>query len=324
MTAQPRFSCTPASMQRGEPVAGTATHVRTWLLIEHSGPWGKRALRDARLPDGLGAELQRLAARHTAKVLLIRRPRAARDPARLNVFAAYSDLHRPRFEHGTVADAREVLDLDLGDLRAGGTSGLAPAVGPIFCVCTNGRHDACCAEYGRPVALAMHLTHPGLTWEVSHIGGDRFAGNMVILPEGLFYGRLTAESGAAVADAHLRRELDLGHLRGCSSYPMPVQVAEIALRRELDLMGIADLRLQARQVDAGVTTATFETPRGPYRVRVRTIIDPATATRLTCQSRRDNPVPRQELLSIEPEPGADSGEDQKQLRREHDEPEQPT
>ena len=113
MTAAQRFSCTPASLQRGEPIAGTATHVRTWLLLEHSGPWGQTALRDARLPDGLGAALQQMARHHKAKVLLIRRPRSARDPDRLNVFAAYSDPVQPRLEHGTVADAREVLDLDL-------------------------------------------------------------------------------------------------------------------------------------------------------------------------------------------------------------------
>ena len=27
-------------------------------------------------------------------------------------------------------------------------------------------------------------------WQSSHIGGDRFAGNVVFLPEGLYYGRV--------------------------------------------------------------------------------------------------------------------------------------
>ena len=48
-------------MLRDEPLAGTATHVRTWLLLEHSGPWGNDALLDARLPDGLGPALQQQA-----------------------------------------------------------------------------------------------------------------------------------------------------------------------------------------------------------------------------------------------------------------------
>ena len=41
-------------------------------------------------------------------------------------------------------------------------------------------------------------------------------------------------------------------------------------------------------------------PAGAYRVRVRTVIDPATATRLTCNALRDNPVPEHEVLMIEP------------------------
>ena len=299
MTAEQRFSCTPASLQRGEPIAGTATNVRTWLLLEHSGPWGQTALRDARLPDGLGAALQQLARHHKAKVLLIRRPRSARDPERLNVFAAYSDPVQPRLEHGTVADAREVLDLDLGALRNAGTTGLGASRGPIFCVCTHGRHDACCAEFGRPAALALHDAHPDVTWEVSHIGGDRFAGNMVVLPEGLYYGRLDPASIVVAADAHLSGALDLDVLRGRSSFPMPVQAAEIALRRKLGVLDLSGVTVRTHRTEGDETTATFDAPDGAYRVRVRTVVDPVTATRLTCNALRDNPVPRHELLSIE-------------------------
>ena len=300
MTALNRFSCTPASLQRGEPIAGTATHVRTWLLLEHSGPWGQTALRDARLPDGLGAALRQLARHHKAKVLLIRRPRSARDPARLNVFAAYSDPVQPRVEHGTVANAREVLELDLSALRNAGTTGLDASRGPIFCVCTHGRHDACCAEFGRPAALALHAAHPDLTWEVSHIGGDRFAGNMVVLPEGLYYGRLDPTSAVAAADAHLSGALDLDFLRGRSSFPMPVQAAEIAVRRKLEVLDLSAVTVRTHRSEGDETIAAFDTPHGAYRVRVRTVNDPATATRLTCNALRDNPVPEHEVLMIEP------------------------
>ena len=106
-------------MLRDEPLAGTATHVRTWVLLEHSGPWGNDALLDARLPDGLGPALKQQARTYRAKILLVRRARAKRDPERLNVFAAHADPRRPRVEHGTVADLREVLDLDLTSFRDG-------------------------------------------------------------------------------------------------------------------------------------------------------------------------------------------------------------
>ncbi|UMG93670.1 hypothetical protein MF408_05660 [Nocardioides sp. TF02-7] len=143
----------------------------------------------------------------------------------------------------------------------GGSTGLPPSEETLHCVCTNGRHDACCAEFGRPVAMALDAARPEETWEVSHIGGDRFAGNLVVLPEGLYYGRLDVGAGLAVADAHGRRRLLLDHLRGRSSYPMPVQAAEIHLLRHLGLDGVDDLTLVRRRVDGDVTTATFAAPR---------------------------------------------------------------
>jgi hypothetical protein len=286
------FRCAADSLLRDEPVLGTATHVRTWLLLEHVGPWGDKALRDARLPDGLGAELQRRAAEHRAKILLIRRYSSAPDGDGLRVFAAYADPVRPRLEAGRLSDPREVLDVDLGSLRRGGTSGLTPYDGSLFCVCTNGRHDACCAERGRPVAKALDAAHPEDTWEVSHIGGDRFAANMVVLPHGLYYGRLDPVSAISVAGAHHSGELDLDHLRGRSSHPMAVQAAEVFLRREL-----AETRADAVVlVGRSEGVASFEVGGATYDVSVRTTS--TTTARLTCKAGRDNPVPAYELVSV--------------------------
>ena len=296
--AVPGRRCAAESLLRDEPVAGTATHVRTWLLLEHVGPWGNDALLDARLPEGLGQQLKQLAKDHRAKVLLARRARASRDPERLNVFAAYSDPVRPRVEHGTVGDLREVLDLDLAGFRSGGTSGLQPYDGALFGVCTNGRHDACCAEFGRPVAMALDESHPEQTWEVSHIGGDRFAGNMVVLPEGLYYGRLDPAVAGDVADAHLAGRVDLDHLRGRSSYPMAAQAAEIRLRRDLDALGITDLELLGTRRDGDVLVTRWRAADARWEVAVRTVADAATGARLTCKAHRDNPVPRHEVLQV--------------------------
>lgn len=297
MTPPPGFRCAAESLLRDEPVAGTATHVRTWLLIEHVGPWGNDALLDARLPDGLGPALKQQARAYRAKILLIRRFSSKPDGDGVRVFAAYADPARPRLETGVLADEREVLDLDLAAFREGSTSGLAPYDGSLFCVCTNGRHDACCAERGRPVAKALDTAHPEETWEVSHVGGDRFAANMVVLPHGLYYGRLDPVSSIAVAGAHLAGELDLDRLRGRASYPMAVQAAEIELRRELGATREDAAALVGRSVDGDRTTATFTVAGGTYDVVVRTVSDPATATRLTCKAHRDDPVPAHELVS---------------------------
>ena len=298
MTSSSSPRCAAASLLRDDPVAGTATHVRTWLLIEHPGSWGADALLDARLPDGLGPALKARARALRAKILLVRRFGSKPDGDGVRVFAAHADPQHPRLESGVLADEREVLDLDLDAFRRGGTTGLPAYDGALFCVCTNGRHDACCAERGRPVAQALAAARPEETWEVSHVGGDRFAANVVVLPHGLYYGRLDPVSAITVASSHLAGELDLDHLRGRSSYPMAVQAAELHLRRILGETRQDAVVLDDRAVDGETTAASFTVGGATYDVVVRTTLDPATAARLTCQAQRDNPVPRHELLGI--------------------------
>jgi hypothetical protein len=302
--------CAAASLLRDEPVTGTASTVRAFLLLEHPGPWGIDALRDARLPEGLGARLRARAAESGVRVLLVRRPgaRAGGDgPAR--VFAAYAHPDRPRLEAGRVGDLADVLDLDLEGLRAGSGSGLAAPTdpagpdgfgspdGPLFCVCTHGRHDACCAERGRPVAAALAQAHPDETWEVSHIGGDRFAANLLVLPSGLYYGRLDAVSALSVAGSHLAGQLDLDHLRGRSGWAMPVQAAEISLRRDLGETRGDAVRLVRRSVAGGVTEAVFDVAGARYAVRVRSAPG-AQQHRLTCRASRTNPALEHTLLDV--------------------------
>jgi hypothetical protein len=273
--------------------------VRTWLLLEHVGPWGATALRDARLPDGLGGELRRRADRLRAKILLIRRfTSQPSSPEGVRVFAAYADPVAPRIESAVLADPREVLDVDLEALRAGGTAGLPAYDGDLYCVCTNGRHDACCAELGRPIAQALTQAHPEETWEVSHVGGDRFAGNVVVLPHGLYYGRLDPTAALTTVAEHRAGRLDLDHLRGRSSWAMPVQAAEIALRRELDLTGLDDVRLARVTRDGDDTRAFFSAAGNGYVVTVRSSRSDHPPARLTCKSVRPEPPIHHTVLDV--------------------------
>lgn len=296
----PAFRCAAASGLREESAAGTASTVRAFLLIENTGPWGADALRDARLPDGLGVTLSRAAAAAGVRSLLVRRPDRATHEAGIRVFAAFAHPVRPWLESAVLTDPHDLLDLDLVALGQGRSPGLAPHDGRLLCVCTHGRHDACCAERGRPVAAALAAEHPEETWEVSHIGGDRFAGNLLVLPDGLYYGRIDPPAALRVARAHASEQLELDHLRGRSSYAMPVQFAEIALRRELGETRTSGVRLLSRRRDADVTDAVFDARGARWRVQVRTAPG-SELLQLTCRATRDNPVPAHELVSLERE-----------------------
>jgi hypothetical protein len=77
---------------------------------------------------------------------------------------------------------------------------------------------------------------------------------------------------------------------------MPVQAAEIGLRRQLEETRNDAVRFLGATRDGGVTTARFDVAGTTYAVRVRT--RNGDEERLTCQAKRDNPVPIHDLLDV--------------------------
>ena len=167
--------------------------VRGWVLLEQPGPWGRDAVTESRLDPDLARALDRAAAAAHLRLLLIRRPgRAARETAQPHTcFVAHTSRAGRWLERRRLDDPAELLELDMARVVAGERPGFGEEVTePVYLVCTNGRHDRCCATYGRPLALALQASHGELVWESSHVGGDRFAGNLVCLPGGHYFGRV--------------------------------------------------------------------------------------------------------------------------------------
>ncbi|MFC9016728.1 sucrase ferredoxin, partial [Streptomyces albidoflavus] len=100
-----------------------------------------------------------------------------------------------------------------------------PGLPPVVLVCAHGLHDTCCAVRGRPAARALSRLHPGLVWESTHVGGDRFAANVVVLPDGVYYGGLDAATAVTTVEEHLRDRVHAGHLRGYTDLVPAQQVA---------------------------------------------------------------------------------------------------
>jgi hypothetical protein len=268
---------------RAEPLLGTASVVQGFVLVEMPGPWGRDALRDARMPGGVREQLLD-ASRRGAKVLLIRRHGRPQKGLRRKVFVAVAGARA-----GSLGSSLETADLDtIDDLRdldltavgQGRRPGWTRLAEPLVCVCTHGRHDACCAELGRPLAAALTRSHSSLVWEVSHVGGDRFAGNLVILPEGLYYGRVSPVDGPRLVDGYLDGHLDLDLLRGRSSLPVPAQAAEILLRRRLGETRRDAVRVLGVTRDKGVFTVDLQVGADAWRCVVA--IDASDAAQLTC------------------------------------------
>jgi Sucrase/ferredoxin-like len=291
-------TCSVVSRALGEPLFATASRVRAWVLIEQPGPWGREALLESRLDPAVAGALHQRAHATRVRVVLIRRPgRALPGPRR--AFLAHTGRRARWLEELGLGDPGERLDLDWARLSLGEPPGYGAALTrPIYLACTNGRHDQCCATWGRPLAGALAGETGERVWECSHIGGDRFAGNLVCLPEGVYYGRLGPAEAPRVVAGYERGQLDLDHYRGRCCYLPVVQAAEHFLRREQDLTEIDGLVAESRSdAPGGVVAVRFATAGGPWLVRLR--VTPSDPERLlTCQAIQPHRPPTYHLLDL--------------------------
>lgn len=297
-----RPRCSAEARNRHEPLIATASLVNAWLLIEQPGAWGPDALLDSRLPLAVARALLAKANGLGIRILLIRR-RAAPTGRHPIAYLAHSGGggRPPILVSGPIPDPQAILDLDLAALAQGRPQSFGRAVdGPIYLVCTHGRHDICCADHGRPLYRAMSALLPGRTWETSHIGGDRFAANVVVLPRGDYFGRLQPDEAQSFLAEYEAGRLDLAHYRGRSSQPRLVQAAERFLRAADPITGFDDLELVSAQRPVQLRAEVVFQGPGPMLRRVRVAAEaPADAVYLTCRApAMDTPVDYH-LLSIE-------------------------
>ncbi len=185
----PPWRCSDTSRERGDDVAASAPPASRLLLVEVPGPWGRTALTESRLDHYVAGRLAEAAGHAGVRVLLVRRPgRHASGNGDEPVGRAWAlaDVRpgREAVTWGTWARPRALMEVDL-------RAAVVPS-GPqrVALVCTHARHDVCCAVRGRPVAAAVAAGTDWDVWECSHVGGDRFAANLLLLPSGHLFGRL--------------------------------------------------------------------------------------------------------------------------------------
>jgi hypothetical protein len=273
--------CSVQALLRGDSPLATAPPARRWLLVEQPGPWGRDALLESRLDRRVASRLAARARELGVRVQLIRRPgERLSDSGRRWAFADVT----PGRE--TVWWSTRETDAELLQVPWDGTVG-TPSELPTYLVCTHGAHDVCCAVRGRPLARA--LSTPGLpadVWETSHLGGDRFAANVVVLPWGLVYGQVPEDGGGLVA-AHAAGRVALPWLRGRAGLAPAAQAAQHFARQELGLLGVHDLLpRRVRELPASAPGVEhFEValagPDGDVLVTVESRLS-TEAHRLTC------------------------------------------
>ena len=220
-------ACSILSASLGEPLHATAPFAPTWLLIEERAAWGRKAVREA----GYG-ELEAHAKEHGVRVGLVRRCWRRGGDAPPRVFVARCAEPAPSVE--------ELVGVDPGALDPERLPRGEAVPGPLYLVCTNGRRDVCCARAGAEVARALDGELGDRLWETTHVGGHRFAANLVALPHGVVFGRLDPGSARRVAAAYEQGRIDLPHFRGRTSRSPEAQAQEHFVREREGLVGVDD------------------------------------------------------------------------------------
>jgi (2Fe-2S) ferredoxin len=226
--------CADTARERGDPMPGTALHVNRFLLVEHPGPWAFDAL------EAVGAEVREqlvTATRATgSRTLLIRRH--GRTPVAHEWAWAVADVVGGGIRWGRWRDVEDLLAArDALSEPSTDWSGE-----PAVLVCTHGRHDTCCAIRGRPVAEALAARFGDQVWECSHVGGDRFAASVVVLPDGTYYGGVDGTDAGDVLQRHLDGTVTPQRLRGSCLLPPVAQAAAVAAHERYGPGGPRDLR----------------------------------------------------------------------------------
>ena len=217
--------CSVFSRASGEDPGGTAPSWERCLVLELARPWDSDIQKTRHFPSAVGevlakaerqggpVKLQCLApdpeysVEGRTRLLLFSRPAGP--------FASFDreDYLVPNELVGAIADALLVRRDLLHDFS--GYRQDASGARDIL-VCTHGRHDTCCGTFGFPIYDALRDGYAADTagglriWQVSHLGGHRFAPNVVDMPQGLNWVGL----GLDELEALVHRDRPPSELRG--------------------------------------------------------------------------------------------------------------
>ncbi len=299
---QMTMTCAEESRALEETLAGTFKPADTFFLIESNlpdyGGWGGGAVKAASSDGEFAPYLRRLQGARRAKILFIRRPQGDGK----NFFIALSNQDEPKIFHAALDDYADLLELDISSLaeervpRINGRE--MTEIDELYTVCTNGRHDPCCAAYGTPVYQALaDKAGPERVWQTTHIGGHRMAATLIAFPQGIVYGHVDPHDVESLLMNHRAGYILTHKYRGRGCYAghdldeaahLAAGAAEAAIREETRQYGIDDLRLTT------VTDMRDGQRRVSFRGRRGDVASAEVGTRLS--------APRQTSCGDEPKP----------------------
>lgn len=294
-----QFFCSLASAASGEQLFGTASRGDVWFLLEYRQPWKAEAFTASNLPAPVKSRISGyLKTLPGSRLHFIKHQRHTDDY--LNLFVVLTREIGPVIYKFPLSGYEDFLGLDFLDLVNNPESFKGYVYqNPLFLTCTHGKHDKCCAKFGLPVAKKLR-EKVGLTaWQASHLGGDRFAANMVCFPHGVYYGRVLPEEVETIVSSYRQGKIYLEKLRGRSCYNFITQVGEYYLRRETGILDLPGFHFLGGKKLAGDQWALQFQNLATEKVHTITIQKQPGAIRnfLTCNALKESSAAQYHFIS---------------------------
>ena len=267
------------------------------------GGWSGGIVKAAGSAGEFAPYLRHLGSARRAKILFIRRPRGDGK----NFFIALTNQAEPKIYQAELDDYADLMGLDLASLaeeRAPRLNGREMTqIDELYTVCTNGRHDPCCAAYGTPVYQTLaDLAGHERVWQTTHIGGHRMAATMIAFPQGIVYGHVDPLDVESLLMNHRAGYILTHKYRGRGCYAghdldeaahLAAGAAEAVIRESTRQYGIADLRLTAvTALHDGRRRISFRGSNGATTVEVGTRM---SAPRQTSCGDEPKPMPQHDV-----------------------------
>ncbi len=288
----PRTPCSNSSRARGDDNAATAARVDVWILLEVPTAWGRSALPDEALSAEARLALERIKqAYERSRILFIRR---RVEPQASVMFMLVRSAPMARVTRIELPSLAALAELSVEQIDTTVSTGSRP----IVLVCTHGQHDSCCGKRGYPLYDALRQHEALDVWQCTHIGGDRFAANALVLPAGEYYGPVEPREAETFAASIRTDEVFLSGFRGRSTLSRPAQAAENHIRKQELITGREQLRFVKREnLDNGAVRIEFRdvVKRASHSVMVG-LYTATSAALATCSSREESPIQQFRVL----------------------------
>lgn len=237
-------SCAEVSVALNEPMIGSAPQVGLWILLEVRDVWEPKNLESNSLPSVAQAWLNDAMARGEAEGLMpraqfIRHRRRPTDPLTVMTFRE-GEVRRQE-----IGDYSELAAIDPFNQQMPRSEEI------LYFVCTHARRDVCCSREGLPTWQRLDTLSNGRAWQTTHLGGHRFAPNVLTFPTARSYGRVRVDEVDAFFAEIESGGVPVHFLRGNSALPPDAQACEPTI-----------LSKHGRYMSVSDTDVTYESESG--------------------------------------------------------------